>query len=159
VGPDLISGGLPADDDNLMFPHPAAPTPRRRVGGLAGRISRKIRVIGLRFVHHAQSESLVTAYAEPLSRSSTTLSPGERDPLEVDSLGGPLAGRTTRSQVSFPRREGGLFAGGGALHSPPLPRPRLQLRLRRPTLISSFSPCIIQQVMFLPKSLGDVSRR
>ena len=72
-----------------------------------------MRVIGLRFVRNGQSESLVTDYAEPLSRSSTTLSPGERDPLEVDSLCRPLAGRTTRCQVSFPRREGGLFAGGG----------------------------------------------
>ena len=74
-----------------------------------------MRVIGLRFVRHGQSESLVTDYAEPLSRSSTTLSPGERDPLEVDSLGRPLADRTTRDQVSFPREEGGLFPGGGTL--------------------------------------------
>ena len=74
-----------------------------------------MRVIGLRFVRNGQSESLVTDYAEPLSRSSTTLSPGERDPLEVDSLGRPLTDRTTRGQVAFPRREGGLFAGGGTL--------------------------------------------
>ena len=74
-----------------------------------------MRVIGLRFVRNGQSESLVTDHAEPLSRSSTTLSPGERDPLEVDSMCRPLADRTTRGQVSFPRGEGGLFAGVGSL--------------------------------------------
>ena len=114
AGPRLISSGLPADHDHLMRPHPQAATTRRSMRALAARISRKMRVIGLRFVRNGQSESLVTDHAEPPSRSSTTLSLGEKDPMEVDSLGRPLAGRTTRGQVSLPREEGGLFAGGAA---------------------------------------------
>ena len=107
AGPRLISSGLPADHDHLMRPHPQAATTRRSMRALAARISRKMRVIGLRFVRNGQSESLITDHAEPLSRSSTTLSLGEKDPMEVDSLGRPLAGRTTRGQVSLPREEGG----------------------------------------------------
>jgi hypothetical protein len=117
LGPGLISSGLPAGDDNLMFPHPR-PLPRDGAFGPWQGGSRErcgASGCGLCVTDNRKVSSLTTRSPSPGLRPPSPRGRGIRwrSIPWAARLPAGRQGRTTRGQVSCPRREGGRFAGGG----------------------------------------------